>query len=145
MTASPTRVAAPRPTDRPASYGEPLGAVLQPPPDTLVLVASAVSSVGAAYDTAFAPYGYASREGDGRGLSNGAGADGLVVKVISSTARAGTGSGLVLSDRNLLVGLTAATRGKVATGGLYMGTVVFVRSGDGLVPILTAVAVASRH
>ena len=137
------RPAAPRPTDRPASYGEPLGVVQLPPPDTVVLVASRAASEGATYDTVFTPYGFAARASDLRDPA--AGADGLVVKVIASTPGAGTGPRLVLSGRNLLVGLTAHTLGKVVTGGQYSGTIVLLRRGSGLVPVLTTVMVARRR
>ena len=117
--------------------------MLRPPPDTIVLVASQVASAGAAYDTVFAPYGSTAREGDPRDPTPGA--DGLVIKVIASTPAAGTGARLVLSGRNLLVGLTKRTLGKVVTGGQYSGTIVLVRRDTGLVPVLTTVMVAREH
>ena len=144
-TSTPVRTAVSRPSDRPASYGEPLGAVVQPPPDTIVLVASNVASDGATYDTVFAPYGFSSRQGDGLDRTGGAGADALVIKVIDSTPRAGTGGGLVLSNRNLLVELAPQTLGKVAAGGQYSGSIAFVTAGPGLVPVLTTVLVARRR
>ena len=144
-TLTPVPFVAPRPADRPASFGERLGVVTEPPPDTLVLAASNVASAGATYDTVFAPYGFAAREGDLRDPSNGSGADALVIGVIGSTPRAGTGARLALSDRNVLVGLTPTTLGKVVTGGQYLGTIVLVKRGNGLVPVLTMVMVPRRH
>ena len=133
-----------RPFDRPASFGVRLGAIGQPPPDTVVQVSSDLTSVGAVFDTVFAPYGFAAREGDLGDTASGVGSDALVVQVLASTSREGT-SALALAGRNMLIDMTAVTVGKVLTGGQYDGTVVFVRRGHGLVPVLTAVTVPRRH
>jgi hypothetical protein len=137
-------VVPPRPFDRPASFGARLTAVTEPPPDTLVLAASNAASDGATYDTVFAPYGFAAREGDLRDPTTGTGSDALVVQVLASTSREGTAA-LSLSGRNVLLDLTPKTAGKVVTGGQYNGTVVLVRRGAGLVPVLTVVWVPKKR
>ena len=134
-----------RPAAQPASFGEPLDVVSVPPPDTIALVGSLATTVGATYVVDFAPYGYAGASGglqDPGGPSN---ATALIIKVVEGVPRNAAAARLPLSQKNLLVQLTRSTTGKVTTGGWYRGNIVFVQRPTGLVPALTLVYVPKKQ
>ena len=128
-----------RPTDQPAPMGAVLSVLDEPPPDTVVSFPLDAAAAGSIYDVAFAPYGFAAG-GDRTGSP-----DRLVIKVLSATAPSQDASAAPWSGANLLARLGPKMAGGITKGGLYVGSIQMVRSGDVLEPVVVVAYVPKKR